>query len=140
MFPGIITFPVILCSLRLLSNKSIPLVVCACLCILSCSWFILCAFLASSRFSFSNFCFSLFSCSNCSILFCSCNFIFFFLSSSDSSAYVTNSWYFGHSASRTALTFIGKHFIMIFNCLSVYCEAMLLKLSTYLSSFLPNLL
>ena len=145
MLFGIITFPVILCSLCLLSNRSIPLL----------AWFVvwvavflgfwalnlsLWAFRSASLLSFSTFCFSFLSFSICSTLLFSWIFCFCFLSSSVSSAYVTNSWYFGHSASNTALTFIGKHFIIIFNCLSVYCDAMLLKLSVYLSSFFPNLL
>ena len=36
--------------------------------------------------------------------------------------------------------FKGKNLEIILNCASLYCAAMLLKLSTYLSSFFPNLL
>ena len=53
-------------------------------------------------------------------------------------SYDVSCWYLGLLASNTAFTFIGKNFIINFNCLSVYCEAILSKLSTYLSSFLPK--
>ena len=49
-----------------------------------------------------------------------------------------NCWYLGDFSSNTALTFKGKNLQIIFNCTSLYCEAILLKLSKYLSSFFPK--
>ena len=49
-------------------------------------------------------------------------------------------WYLGDFSSKTALTFKGKNLQITFNCISLYCAAILLKLSIYLSSFFPSLL
>ena len=49
-------------------------------------------------------------------------------------------WYFGDFSSSTALTFNGKNCAINLNCASVYWVAILLKLSIYFSSFLPNFL
>ena len=48
-------------------------------------------------------------------------------------------WYLGDLSSNTALTFSGKNLLIILSWVSLYCAAILLKLSIYLSSFFPSL-